>query len=789
MLWNLNSIKNNLALMMALSILIFTPAWASAFNMARPGYPAYVEGEILVKFKKNTPRNIKTSLHGFNDAKKIKAFRRSGIEHIKLPVWMSVEMAVEQYKRDPNVEYAGPNMIRYSSFISNVPNDSLFTNQWSLDNLADRDVDAPEAWNLTIGVSNVVIAVLDTGMDTTHPDLQGNLWRNTGETNCADGIDNDNNGYIDDCYGWDFVDNDNDPFDYSGFGHGTKVAGIIGADSNNSVGIAGVMWDVQIMPLRFLDATGSGPISDEIAAIEYAMDNGAIVLNASFGGMGFSAFESSTIHDYCLAGGIFVAAAGNWTRDNDRFPEYPASYPESCVISVAATDSNDNLASFSNYGLNSVDLAAPGVAIKSTIPVTANLLPFQDGTETFNSISGWTKGGTGVNTWGVGSSGCRYTNNCLQDSPGGNYTSGLDTWVSSYLIDTSGQTNCTLTYLTKHELNTDTVTVEASANESIWNSIDTFTGSSGGQFTRKTHDVSLYNSNLYIRFGIQTAGTGDGVYFENMQVRCDGPGGRYANGDGTSFAAPIVSGIAGLVRANFPLATVEEIINRVVSSAELVSGPNGRTVTGGRANAMNAMLPIPPNSSGVLTGDTTVSLSWGDVAGEDGYVIERSRASDGVFSVIATLGPDTTSYKDQPLSRRNTYRYKVRSYSGENTSGYSRLLEVETASSGGSSILPCFIATAAWGSPYDGHVNTLREFRDDVLMATPLGRQFVRLYEIASPPVADVIARHAALRVAVRSVLGVGVYLGLENTGAGLALVITVISISGGLYRRRRKDK
>jgi subtilisin family serine protease len=260
---------------------------------------------------------------------------------------------------------------------SALPNDPSFNRLYGLNNtaqtggLADADIDAPEAWDVTTGSRSVVVAVIDTGIDYRHPDLAANVWTNPREV-AGDRIDNDGNGYVDDIYGWDFANNDADPFDDQG--HGTHVAGTIGAVGNNGTGVAGVNWQVSIMGLKFLDASGSGTTSAAIAAINYATrmrrDFGANVVatNNSWGGGGFSSSLQNAITAGGSAGILFVAAAGNDGLNNDATASYPASYTSGSIIAVAATDSSNRLASFSNYGATSVDVAAPGVGILSTTP-------------------------------------------------------------------------------------------------------------------------------------------------------------------------------------------------------------------------------------------------------------------------------------------------------------------------------------------------------------------------------------------------------------------------------------
>jgi subtilisin family serine protease len=344
---------------------------------------SYKEGELLVKFKSDVVKTFSLKTHQRMGSAVIKRFNIvPNLELIKLPEGMSVEEAILHYMSDPSVEYAEPNFIRCASV---VPNDTYFGNQWALYNTGSyaggtsgADIRAPWAWDITTGSKNIVIAVLDSGIDYNHEDLVGNIWTNSGETDCNDDIDNDVNAYIDDCVGWDFANDDNNPMDDDG--HGTHVAGIIGAKSNNNLGIAGVMWYVKLMPIKIFNAdtqlTGSCTsvyASDEIAGIEYAVNNGARIINASINGEGYCISEYNAISYADSKGVLFIAAAGNGGADligdnNDLTPHYPSSYPLLNIISVTATDQNDRRASFSNFGLESVDVAAPGVYILSTVP-------------------------------------------------------------------------------------------------------------------------------------------------------------------------------------------------------------------------------------------------------------------------------------------------------------------------------------------------------------------------------------------------------------------------------------
>jgi subtilisin family serine protease len=291
--------------------------------------------------------------------------------------------------QDSRVQALGFN---YLLSINGVPNDTGFNQLWGLNNTGqvvaitpgtpgtpDADIDAPEAWEIQKGSKNVIVAVIDTGVDYTHQDLATNIWKNLGEI-ANDGIDNDDNDYVDDVLGYDFTNKDDNPMDDNG--HGTHVAGTIGAVGNNNLGVVGVSQNVSIMPLKVnVPSTGGIYLAAAVEAIIYATNMGAKVINASFGG-GFNLTDPESLQLFEAlfkaishannAGVLFIASAGNNGANNDITQVYPANYDLPNVISVAATDNNDQLAQFtsgsSNYGAKTVDLAAPGDEIYSTLP-------------------------------------------------------------------------------------------------------------------------------------------------------------------------------------------------------------------------------------------------------------------------------------------------------------------------------------------------------------------------------------------------------------------------------------
>jgi hypothetical protein len=266
-----------------------------------------------------------------------------------------VQESLDRMINSSEVAFIEPN---YKVYAIGMPNDTQIAKQW-----AHAKVQSEQAWNLTTGSNDIIVAVIDTGTDITHPDLKDNIWTNPNET--LNGRDDDGNGLVDDIHGWDFQNNDNDPAD--DVDHGTHVAGTIGAVCNNGMGICGQSQKLKMLPLKFLGQNG-GDVSHAIKAIEYAISKKVKVMSNSWGGGQGSQALVQAITKAEQAGIMFIAAAGNESRNADQQPSYPAAYTNNNIISVAATDSNDGLANFSNYGARSVDLGAPGVAIWSTQP-------------------------------------------------------------------------------------------------------------------------------------------------------------------------------------------------------------------------------------------------------------------------------------------------------------------------------------------------------------------------------------------------------------------------------------
>jgi hypothetical protein len=337
----------------------------------------YAPGEILVRFRAGTPEPLKLQAHALVSAQVLKRFTSVGnLEKIRLPEGTSIDAAIKQYRTMASVEYAEPNYIVRALQSPIVPNDPYFNQQWSLRNTGQTggtsgaDIQAPQAWSITKGSSNVVVAVIDSGVDYTHPDLASQIWRSPSAYSVTR-----SQGDVFTCpagaHGFDAVNGTCTPMD--DLGHGTHVSGTIGAATNNSAGVAGIAWNVQIVACKFLNSQGFGDTSGAITCLDMVKslkDSGVNIVasNNSWGGEAFSQALSDAIEANAQSGILFIAAAGNDFQDTDLVPTYPADIVLPNIISVAASDATDQYAAFSNIGRRTTHIAAPGDHILSTTP-------------------------------------------------------------------------------------------------------------------------------------------------------------------------------------------------------------------------------------------------------------------------------------------------------------------------------------------------------------------------------------------------------------------------------------
>jgi subtilisin family serine protease len=555
--------------------LVASLSLASAASSSSAPHPPvqYVEGEAIVTFKPSADfaaaqRTLKG--HSLQFSRHF-AFlsqqrgRHSGLVHAGD---RTTAQLIAELSADPQVESAEPNYLRWIS--SSVPNDAMFSQLWGLQNTAQSvngtagtagdDIKFMNAWSLAqTSATPVVVAVIDTGVDYTHPDLAPSMWTNPGEIP-ANGLDDDGNGYVDDVFGYDFADNTGDPLD-SGF-HGSHVSGTIAAAGNNLLGIIGVNYQARIMALKASNDGESFTTAAIISALQYAaMMKGRgvniVAINASFGGGGSSSTESAAIQATGNAGIIFCAAAGNSSTNHDVTAVYPASYRLNNMIVVAASDQNDSLASFSDYGPTTVDLAAPGVNVLSTIPAVTSTYVTEaastySGTEM--TFSGYTAGVTGtIYDCGLG------------------YPTNFPAAVSNNIALISRGT----LYFSQKVANA----MAAGARAAIIynNASGTFQG------------TLQYATNWIPALSISQT---DGQTLESLVpvtgtvVNAVDPSQSYELLDGTSMATPHVSGAVAFAAMNFPAETVAQRIQRVLANVDTVAGLQGEVITGGRLNLL-----------------------------------------------------------------------------------------------------------------------------------------------------------------------------------------------------------
>ncbi|MFA6257393.1 MAG: S8 family serine peptidase [Candidatus Paceibacterota bacterium] len=611
----------------------------------------YVEGEILVKYKNNqinlqTISGRATALN-FADSKSLEKTEdliKSNISVLRIKDAKTVEQKIAELKNDPNVEYAEPNYIR--PWASIIPNDTNFSSQWGLNNttITTADVSAPEAWNITSGSNSVIVGILDSGIAYNHPDLKNNMW--DGSIGCKD----ENNITIS-CpnHGWDFVTPDNDPNDDEN--HGTHVAGIIGAEGNNSKGISGVNWNVKLMALKVGDFRGA--ISgDVVKAIDFAINNNVKIINASFSGANSSQSEIDAINRFKTAGGIFIVAAGNESVNNENVHSYPSDYNLDNIISVAATDQNDALANFSNYSATYVDVGAPGVNILSTVAGT-NLL-----NETFEGItppavpSGWVKGGTN-NKWAT--YGFDF-GNVLYGDLANPYDNNANTTVTSPTYNLSGNisgatidfdTRCDTEYVITNDWY-DYIALEVS-NDGVnfteqlrWDEalLDILNGDSsdiGGAFHsfEKIIPSQYLSSNFKFRFRWITdssVNNFDGCRIDDIKITrySDGSDEKYDYMNGTSMATPHVAGLAALLRGYNPSLTLMQVKNVILTTGDSLASLSGKTVSGKRINMQSALQSVNP-AKAITAFDFTTPVATGVI-----------NETDHIISITIPSGTDVT---------------------------------------------------------------------------------------------------------------------------------------------------
>lgn len=591
------------------------PGAGMAGDLPAGGAPCR-QGEVLVKFRPEVPEERRQAVRELLEASVERVFKGIGVEHWRLPAGADTGEALARLSALPEVEYAEPNYV-YTPQV--LPDDPAFGLLWHLENTGQwvngsagtpgADISAPEAWDVETGDPGMVIAVIDSGVAFEHPDLIPNVWTNVGEIP-DNGLDDDANGYVDDLHGWDFVNDDNNPSDYSrdlyGDGHGTHVAGIIAAAGDNGIGTTGVMWRARIMALQVFDlfqvAAFEGIQNSLIlAAVEYAVDNGARIINCSFGGYGRSSALFDVFNLANQRGVLVTAAAGNESQNNDLLPVYPAGYDLPNIVSVAATDEDGGRAAYSNYGAASVDIAAPGgnffSNIYSTTPPERELLFYEDFEmgldrwETGYRFEAWSP----VFRQEFGST-------VIQDSAG-DYHENEESYLQTRdPIDAADCRGLHIQFRTRHllEADRDFVYLEGSTDGVNFSADFSVTGALTG-FSPGIESLNAWGGEdgigpeFYLRFRLASneAVNFDGAYIDDIHltgIRWVFTGDEYGYKSGTSMAVPVASGVAGLVWSHRPELTHLEVKQRLIAAADPHESLAGRVVSGGRLNAEKALL-------------------------------------------------------------------------------------------------------------------------------------------------------------------------------------------------------
>ena len=606
---------------MLLLVLAFFPIRADNPHLHGLQGKKYVPGEILVKFKPGISKRRQNSVHKQTGGNILRYFRSIRVSHIKIKNARSMNEILAAYRSNPSVEYAEPNYIRRASA---TPNDPSFNQLWGHRNdgstvitdpmnlneiysannpgTAGKDMNLIRAWDRSTDCRSIVIAVLDSGVNYNHQDLAANMW--DGSASCKD----ENGAEIaGGCpkHGYDFVgpdeqnsgDSDNDPMDFSG--HGTHVAGIIGAVGNNGIGAAGVCWSANIMAVRILNSTGFGTVADEVAGINFAVQNGAKIINMSLGGSAYSYAEYAAIKSAQESGVLVVTAAGNEGVSLTGNNSYPCEHSLNNIVCVGAVDQSYNRASFSNYDANLVHIAAPGVNILSAVPGIMTTI-----TEDFSA--GWV--GAAAGDWGVVTGSSLYCSDSSSYNILANpstycdslalYDTGTDQIYKQFSINSqSDVVTLTILGITDNLETGDTFKAYSDTDTSPWDQTPFFTqGSTGIFYNGYLLSKCAGSPSCTIGFELSEDGSigGYGILIYPLELNTIdlNDTNRYDVYNGTSMAAPQVAGVAALVWHYNPAYIYTDVIESLYGGADRETGLTGFFSEGRVADAEGSITYI-----------------------------------------------------------------------------------------------------------------------------------------------------------------------------------------------------
>jgi len=645
----------------------------------------YIEDEIIVVFKPSYTKTL-SSLKQEEVINKIslkmkalnlnfKKIRRLGPNSnfflIKLDKQKETfESAKSKLLKSPDIEHVEPNYIY--KLHSTVPNDFYNFDLWAL-----QKIQAPQAWDIAKSSSEVIVAVIDSGVDYTHEDLAQNMWVNTREIP-DNGIDDDGNGYVDDVYGIapgysKIVENIKISDTMDLIGHGTHVAGIIGAVGNNGKGIVGVNWNVKILSCMAGEPpTGLLYLADTLECYEYIAslkDRGENIriINASYGSPYFSYHEFSAIQRLRDRGILLVASAGNEGKNNDVSPVYPCNYNLDNIICVASTDRNDNLSWFSNYGNSTVHVAAPGEEIYSTFPIT-----YEDFNPSYCNNIFFDNFESGTGNWyfdspaGLSTKYSLSPTHSITDSVDGNYPDNATITITSKIIDLSPYKGVkvygyfsVMPYLSGADSGSFIVGIDSFTKYGIVvqsNGWDLDTLGLKGEWTTWVYyipkEFRKYNVQLALKLESNNDGlTDDGIYWDDIGIcTISWPTNKYASMSGTSMATPFVSGLAALIWSKEPNLSYLDVKNRILNSVDVLPQLSGKVKTSGRINAYRALI------------GTTCTPPFTDVPC-DHWAIDYIRAIKDAG--ITTGYPDGTFRPENLVTRAQMAAFIIRAIEGE----------------------------------------------------------------------------------------------------------------------------